>query len=104
MMNNNNFLTSTDLQVGKKYPDPRVVKHYIDKIISAYHPERVYVIGSAARGTARETSDIDFVVESNNIIDPDVVIGAVDIIPYRSLSKSMRESFKKEAVLVYERK
>ena len=45
-------------------------------------------------------SDLDFIVESNELIDPDAVIGAVDIIPYKYATAEMLD----KALIIYERK
>ncbi|HKI44199.1 MAG TPA: hypothetical protein VKA08_02590 [Balneolales bacterium] len=76
-----------------------LIEIYLDKLVKTYHPKRIWLIGSAAR----ERSDLDFVVESEFPIDPDEVVGAIDVIPFRSLSESMKKSLRREGIEVYER-
>ncbi len=41
--------------------------HFVlEKIISFYTPEKVYLFGSQARGDANEDSDIDFLIVNNS--------------------------------------
>ncbi len=84
--------------------DPAVLEYYIDKIIENFNPQRVFVIGSVATGTANKYSDIDFVVDADGFIDIDAVIGALDIIPYNQMSDHIREELEQNGVLVYEKK
>jgi len=41
--------------------DP-VVKEIVRRLVDVYHPERIYMFGSAARGDAGPESDYDFMV------------------------------------------
>ncbi|MFU8859105.1 MAG: nucleotidyltransferase domain-containing protein [Cyclonatronaceae bacterium] len=76
------------------------VRLYLHKIIDAYNPDRIYLTGSAVTGGFTSRSDLDFIVESNEFIDPDAVIGAVDIIPYKYATAEMLD----KALIIYERK
>jgi predicted nucleotidyltransferase len=76
------------------------VRLYLQKIIDAYNPDRIYLTGSAVTGGLTSRSDLDFIVESNEFIDPDAVIGAVDIIPYKYATAEMLD----KALIIYERK
>lgn len=42
--------------------DDPILAEIVKKIVEVYHPERVYVFGSAARGDARPWSDYDLMV------------------------------------------
>ncbi|HEY9869511.1 MAG TPA: nucleotidyltransferase domain-containing protein [Candidatus Obscuribacterales bacterium] len=49
--------------------DP-LLQDLVRRLVDAYHPERIYLFGSRARGSARLESDYDFlVVVSNNSPD-----------------------------------
>jgi predicted nucleotidyltransferase len=76
------------------------VRLYLQKIIDAYNPDRIYLTGSAVTGGLTPRSDLDFIVESREFIDPDAVIGAVDIIPYKYATAEMLD----KALIIYERK
>lgn len=76
------------------------VRLYLQKIIDAYNPDRIYLTGSAVTGGLTSRSDLDFIVESRDFIDPDAVIGAVDIIPYKYATAEMLD----KALIIYERK
>ncbi len=41
-----------------------------------YTPERIYLIGSSARGEARAESDLDFVIVLSDDAPPDLLLGA----------------------------
>jgi predicted nucleotidyltransferase len=38
------------------------INEVVRRLVEHYHPERIYLIGSSARGDARPDSDLDFVV------------------------------------------
>lgn len=42
--------------------DEALIERVRDRIVEAYHPQALYVFGSAARGEAREGSDLDLLV------------------------------------------
>ena len=84
-------------------PQAELIDYYLDKLIKAYNPRRVFVIGSVATGKAHSRSDIDFVVDSGDShIDPDAVVGAIDIIPYHTMPEYIKQSLQREGVLIYE--
>lgn len=56
------------------------------------------IVSAGCELTSR--SDLDFIVESNELIDPDAVIGAVDIIPYKYATAEMLDN----ALIIYERR
>jgi predicted nucleotidyltransferase len=76
------------------------VRLYLQKIIDAYNPDRIYLTGSAVTGGVSPRSDLDFIVESREFIDPDAVIGAIDIIPFKYATAEMLD----KALIIYERK
>jgi predicted nucleotidyltransferase len=43
-------------------PDPRLVDRAVEAIVRAYHPLRIIVFGSFARGDTHEGSDLDLIV------------------------------------------
>jgi predicted nucleotidyltransferase len=42
--------------------DDKIVGEVVRRLIDLYHPERIYLFGSAARGDANGDSDYDFMV------------------------------------------
>lgn len=44
-------------QVFETYP---VLAAMVERLVRAFHPERIYLFGSRARGTGLEDSDFDF--------------------------------------------
>jgi predicted nucleotidyltransferase len=71
------------------------VGQVVERIVNYYRPERVYLIGSSARGEARPDSDLDFVVVLRDDTAREVLFDgaiyqrlwdiplAVDIVPFR---------------------
>ncbi len=71
------------------------IREIVRRLVEYYQPERVYLIGSAARGEDRPESDLDFVVVLPDDAPREKVIGgqihrrlrglppAVDVIPFR---------------------
>jgi predicted nucleotidyltransferase len=41
------------------------LKEVVDRLVSRFHPEKIILFGSQARGTADDRSDIDFLVITN---------------------------------------
>ncbi|MCA1803693.1 MAG: nucleotidyltransferase domain-containing protein [Rhodothermaceae bacterium] len=92
---------TTQFKSGDIRPETeKRVRLYLQKIIDAYNPDRIYLTGSAVTGGLTSRSDLDFIVESREFIDPDAVIGAIDIIPYKYATAEMLE----KALIIYERK
>ncbi|TVQ12966.1 MAG: nucleotidyltransferase domain-containing protein [Balneolaceae bacterium] len=89
-----------DLHTAISPETKKRVRLYLQKIIDAYNPERIYLTGSAASGELSPRSDLDFIVDSKDFIDPDAVIGAIDIIPYKFATPEMLD----KAIIIYERK
>jgi predicted nucleotidyltransferase len=46
----------------RRCADDPVVAEIVRRLIELYHPERIYLFGSSARGTAEPDSDYDFMV------------------------------------------
>jgi len=44
------------------YSVDEIVSEIVRRLVEAYHPERVYLFGSVARGAAGKDSDYDFMV------------------------------------------
>jgi predicted nucleotidyltransferase len=49
-----------------------------DRIVEAFHPRRIILFGSHARGDARPDSDLDFLIEMESSLPPADRIRAVD--------------------------
>jgi predicted nucleotidyltransferase len=43
-------------------PDDPVLREIVSRLVGAYHPERIYLFGSIARGDAGPDSDYDLMV------------------------------------------
>jgi predicted nucleotidyltransferase len=43
-------------------PQPPYLSEVVDRIVRKFHPEKIILFGSWARGTAREDSDLDLLV------------------------------------------
>ena len=67
----------------------RLIQIYLEKIVEAYQPGKVYLTGSAFKGGWSETSDFDFIVVNEMPINPDQIFGAVDIVPRKFATKEM---------------
>jgi predicted nucleotidyltransferase len=92
---------TTDIKYGNISPEAKNrVLLYLQKIIDVYNPIRIYLTGSAVTGGFTSRSDLDFIVESTGFVDPDAVIGAIDIIPYKYATEEMLD----KALIIYERK
>ncbi len=71
------------------------IRDVVARLVEYYRPERIYLIGSTARGEDRPDSDLDFVVVLPDAAPREKVIGgeiyqrlrgvpaAVDVIPFR---------------------
>jgi len=95
----------------------------LNQVVSVFHPRRVILFGSRARGDAHEDSDIDLVVELDNDAPPEMMSAKVihsarkgyskpvDILPCREgVLKERARAFGSfahtiltEGVVVYER-
>ena len=74
--------------------------------------QRVYLLGSYARGDMDETSDVDLRIDIGRIkglelasllLDPEDALGvSVDLIPTGSLDKEFLSAIKENEVLLYE--
>ena len=96
----------------------------LDSIVAYFHPRRVILFGSQARGDAGPDSDIDLLVELDDDFPPERLSAkailaarngysrAVDIVPYRASALASRAraigSFAhivlRDGVTVYERR
>lgn len=47
-----------------------LVEETIDLIVSEFHPERIILFGSVARGSATDTSDLDILVVMDSDLKP----------------------------------
>jgi len=48
--------------VGTTRRTPRVIRRMVDRIVERFHPEKVILFGSHARGEAGPDSDVDLLV------------------------------------------
>jgi uncharacterized protein len=105
-------------------PNTIVPAELLDRIVTHFHPQRVILFGSTARGEAGEESDIDLLVVVDDDTPRDVFSaksiyqarssyhGAVDILPCRASELASRARAKGsfadivllEGVTVYERR
>lgn len=106
------------MATGHSVPD-----QLLSQVVSVFHPRRVILFGSRARGDAREDSDIDLVVELDNDAPPEMMSAKVihsaragyrepvDILPCRAgvlkeraqAIGSFAHTVLTEGVVVYER-
>ncbi len=105
-------------------PGSRVPPELLDGIVAHFHPQRVILFGSAARGEAGRESDLDLLVVVDDDTPPEAFSaksiyqarssyhGAVDILPCRASVLASRARAKgsfadivlREGVTVYERR
>lgn len=94
---------------------PATVRDIVRALAHLAQPDKIWLFGSRARGTARENSDFDLYVEGIrdrmgfDRIKLDAAGGyltlrAVDIVPEDEASESMKAEIAREGVLLYERK
>jgi predicted nucleotidyltransferase len=81
------------------------IREIVRRLVEYYQPERVYLIGSTARGEDRPDSDLDFVVVLPDDAPREKVIGgqihqrlrgvpaAVDVIPFRRSTFEARSNW-----------
>jgi predicted nucleotidyltransferase len=81
------------------------VREIVRRLVEYYQPERIYLIGSTARGEDRPDSDLDFVVVLPDDAPREKVIGghihqrlrgvsaAVDVIPFRRSTFEARSNW-----------
>jgi predicted nucleotidyltransferase len=101
-----------------------VPSELLDRIVAHFHPQRVILFGSAARGEAGSESDIDLLVVVDDDTPPEAFRakliyevrssyhGAVDILPCRASVLALRARAKgsfadivlREGVTAYERR
>jgi predicted nucleotidyltransferase len=92
----------------------------IDSIVEAYHPERVILFGSQARGDATQESDVDLLVLFDGPVDrrerelqlrrllrdapfaKDVLVASNDDLPQATIGTAVAEAVH-DGVVVYER-
>jgi predicted nucleotidyltransferase len=95
----------------------------LDRVVAHFHPQRVILLGSAARGEVGRESDIDLLVVVDDDAPPEILgarsvyearrryHGAVDILPCRAAVLAARARARgpfadivlREGVTVYER-
>jgi predicted nucleotidyltransferase len=88
------------------------IKQKIIAVIHALMPDaKIYLFGSRARGTARDSSDIDLaldrgtkipfyeIAEIKNVIEALSIPYLVDVLDMNSISDEMRTIILKEAIL-----
>lgn len=52
-------------------PDDPALKQIVGRLIDAFHPERIYLFGSHARGDAGQDSDYDLMVVVSHADEPE---------------------------------
>lgn len=82
-----------------------IVREVVARLIDYYRPERIYLIGSTARGDDRPDSDLDFVVVLPDDAPREKVVGgqvhqrlrgipaSVDVVPFRRSTFEARASW-----------
>ena len=93
------------------------VNSYIQKIVEEiikYHPEKIILFGSRARGDYKEISDIDIAVDINlpfreqrklkEKIDKISGLYSVDLIFLPNVNKEFKKKILKEGKILYEKK
>ena len=82
-----------------------VIREILRRLVEYYQPERIYLIGSTARGEDRPDSDLDFVVVLPDDAPREKLIGgqiyqrlrgipaAVDVIPFRRSTFEARSNW-----------
>lgn len=67
----------TFLESGLQVVDQGVIDDAVRRIVKAFHPKRIVVFGSHARGDARPDSDLDLFIEMESSLRPGERIKAV---------------------------
>ena len=102
--------------------DDLLIKEVAERIVNSFHPNRIILFGSQARGDARPDSDIDLMVEMETDLDfysriPPIteIFGfrkwGMDLIVYtpeevaknRDVNGTLIEMVKREGKVLYER-
>lgn len=65
------------------------IQYYLKRIIEEFAPNRVFITGSAVNEGMPITSDFDFIVDSDQPLDADAILGNLDIIPFKYATKEM---------------
>lgn len=86
-------MTDAKVKINKE----ELIQYYLEKIVREFNPQKVYLTGSAVSHIMPESSDFDFIVDSEVPIDADAIIGNLDIIPYKYATEEMLE----KAILIY---
>ena len=55
---------------GLRVIDDDVIADVVERVVNAFHPKRIVVFGSAARGEAGPDSDLDLFVEMESALRP----------------------------------
>lgn len=84
--------------------EKEIIAFYLDKIIQTMHPQKVYLYGSKAKGTADAFSDTDFAVITDGVFDTTEIYGAADIIDFTKAPESLKQEILKSGIVLYERK
>jgi predicted nucleotidyltransferase len=85
------------MNVKTKLNRNKLIKYYLERIVQEFKPHRVYLTGSAVSQNMPETSDFDFIVDSDIPIDADTIVGNLDIIPVKHATDEMLQ----KAILIY---
>ncbi len=85
------------MKVKTKTNRNKLIKFYLERIVQEFNPHRVYLTGSAASQNMPETSDFDFIVDSDLPVDADAIVGNLDIIAIKYATDEMLQ----KAILIY---
>ena len=94
-------------------PDIVTIRNAITPLAKQYGLKRIYLFGSYAKGTAKETSDIDLLIEKGRSLSLLMLSGfrqdveeklnmPVDVVTTSSISEEFKNEIKETEVLLYE--
>lgn len=94
-------------------PDISEIKFALSPIVQDYGIKRLYLFGSFAKGTAREESDVDLLIEKGKPLSllklsllrqqcEEALSRSVDIVTTTGIEKKFQEAIKGTEILLYE--
>lgn len=94
------------------HPEQKI--QLITEALKKYHPQRIILFGSRAKGTHRAQSDIDIAVDLklshrekrsiNETLDQLAGLYSVDLIFLPEVKQSFRDKILQEGIVLYEKK